>query len=222
MAGKSFRDLLPLGLMLLALLALVAVQVRFLSVRSAENSLNSFINHLGHSEFGQAQNEIEKAVSISPQNAHYLSNEALLQERMLQSRFDFNRLRNPELSAEQRQHVERAVELYQQVLKLNPSDDFAYHNLGWLYWLLQEKQSAFQALSRAISIDYSVSLYHISAGLLREYSDDAQGAEHEYVQALELSPGLLDSRFFAELRQRAPAQAQQIVADSIAGLEKQL
>lgn len=222
MARKSVRELLPLGLMLIALLAFVGIHVRYRRVREAENSLSSFIRHLGRSEFSQAQSEIDKAVSISPQNAHYLANQALLHERALQSEFEFDRWRNPELGAEQRRHVEEAIRQYQQVLELNPSDDFVYHNLGWLYWLLQDKQRAAECLHKALSIDYSVPLYHVSNGLLHEYTDDLQGAAGEYALALQMSPGLLDSRFYAELRQRAPEASRQIVADSIARLEEQL
>lgn len=208
--------------MLLALLAFVGIHVRYLRVREAEDALLYFIGHLGRSEFGQAQSEIERAVSISPQNAHYLSNEALLHERALQSDFEFDRWRNPQLDAEQRRHVEEAIRRYQQVLELNPGDDFVYHNLGWLYWLLQDKPQAAECLRRAISIDYSVPLYHVSSGLLDEYTDDMPSAAREYALALQMSPGLLDSRFYAELQRRAPEAARQILADSIARLEGQL
>jgi tetratricopeptide (TPR) repeat protein len=216
------KPLLPFALVLLALAVFVCIHFRYVRVRQAEGSLYATTRYLDRSEFAQAQQAIENAVSISPQNAHYLGTEALVQERMLQWRFDINQLQRPELNADQKTHVENAIRYYQAVLKLNPNDDFVYHNLGWLYWYMQQKQLAIESLRKAISIDFSVPLYHVSLGLVDEFSGDMTGAREEYSESLQQSPGLLDSRFFIDLQRRSPAEAEQIVKDATANLEKEL
>lgn len=222
MNRRSLSDAAPFALVFVALLGFAAIHLSYRDKQKAENLLNSFVRHLERDELAPAHDDIGRAVALDPQNAHYLANQALLEERALQRRFVFGDFRDPQLTAEQRSHVENAVGSYRRALTLNPEDDFVYHNLGWLYWLLRQKQQAFDCLRRAASLDNTVPLYHVSLGLLHEYSGEGSAAAQEYAAALQLSPGLLDSPFFQELQRRAPAQAEQIVLDSIASLEGQL
>src|SRR6185369_1366254 len=65
-------------------------------------------------------------------------------------------------------------------------------------------------------------LYHVSLGLLRELRGDKTGAFTEYETALYLSPGLLDSRFFRDLRRRSPAEVEAMVTNVTARLDAKL
>ena len=91
-----------------------------------------------------------------------------------------------------------------------------------MHSLLQQREQALRYLQKAISIDGSVALYHISLGLLYEQRGESEGAYREYALAVLLSPGVLDSRFFRDLGRRSPEAADGVIKESISQLEGQL
>jgi tetratricopeptide (TPR) repeat protein len=105
---------------------------------------------------------------------------------------------------------------------LNPSDDAAYHNVAWLYWFMREDDKAIASAQKAVEIDRSNYLYHVSLGLLRELREEKQAASGEYDVAIYLAPGLLDSRFFRDLRSRWPNEVKALVTNSTLKLEAEL
>jgi tetratricopeptide (TPR) repeat protein len=208
--------------MFVALVLLSVVHWRYLRLSRAEESFSAFVASLRAKQFPDAERRIKTSLAISPNNAHYLSNAALLHERMLQYRFDFDSFRSPELSAAETEHVKTAVQLYQRVLQLNPHDDHASHNLGWLFWLLKDRQQAFAYLQQATAINDGLPLYHISLGMLHEYNGEFDAAYQEYSRAIRISPGVADSRFFADLQKRSPQQAEKIISDAYSRFEEQV
>jgi tetratricopeptide (TPR) repeat protein len=135
--------------------------------------------------------------------------------------FDFAGFAQPALNAEEQRHVETAIRLYRRVLELNPYDEHACHNLGWLYWLAQRRPDALDHLSRAVALDGDFPLYRISLGLVREYGGVQAEADEEYAQALRSSPSVADSPFFLELRRRAPERAERLITGAITYFEGQ-
>jgi tetratricopeptide (TPR) repeat protein len=217
----KFRTL-PLAFTLVALVALTGVHLRYVRMMKAEEFLRVFISDLHDRHFADAQQKIENSLKLSPNNAHYLSNAGLLHERMLQRSFDFESFRNPQLGDADSAHIKTAIEFYKRALELNPYDDHTAHNLGWLSWLVNQRQDAFNYLQRATDISGDIPLYHISLGLLREYTGDFDAAYKEYAQAIRISPGVVDSQFFMDLRSRSPAQAEKIVNDLIGEFQEQV
>ncbi len=165
---------LSIAFMLLALIILGVVHWRYLRITKAEESLRVFTNNLRDKQFTEAQQQVETAIRLSPNNAHYFATAGLLHERMLQRSFDFESFRNPQLNEAEAAHVRTAIRFYRSTLQLNPHDDHASHNLGWLSWLLKERAEAFAYLQGATKINDSLPLYHISLGLLHEYSGEAR------------------------------------------------
>ena len=192
--------------------------------QQAERAFTSFGLRFNQGDYSAAQKEIERAVSLSPEDAYYLASRGLLSERLGQRRFDpaaFLEQRLP-LSEEQLKGLEVAARFYQQSLELNPLDDGSHHNLAWLHSLLGHKEQSLRGFQRAIAIDGSVALYHISLGLLYEQQGERARAHSEYALAVRLSPGVLDSQFFRDLRHRSPGVAEGVVRESISHLEEQL
>lgn len=215
------RNVSPYLPALLALLLLAGAHLKYLQLQRAENSFYSFTQQVGRGELDGARASIKAALASRPDNAHYLSNAALLHERMLRRGFDFAGFAKPALTAEERQHVEAAIRLYRRVLELNPYDDHACHNLGWLYWLAQRREEALGYLSRASALEGDFPLYRISLGLVREYGGEQAEADEEYAQALRSSPSVADSPFFLELRERAPERAERLLTGAISYFEEQ-
>ena len=217
----NFRPL-PLAFSLVALVALAGVHLKYLRNVRAEEFLRAFTYELRDKHFADAQRSIETSLKLSPNNAHYLSNAGLLHERMLQRSFDFETFRNPELSEADAAHIKTAIQFYKRALELNPNDDNAADNLGWLSWMVNQRQDAFNYLHRATDCNSDIPLYRISLGLLREYSGEPDAAYQEYAQAIRISPSVMDSQFFFDLRKRSPAQAEKIVNDVIAEFQEQV
>jgi tetratricopeptide (TPR) repeat protein len=213
---------LTLAFAVAPLLLLSAVHLKFLRLTRAEDSLRAFTYDLRANRFTEAQREVETALKISPNNSHYLSNAGLLHERMLQREFNFEAFRNPELSEAETEQVKTAIGLYQKAVALNPRDDHALHNLGWLSWLIKDREQAFAYLQQAAKINEGIPLYPISLGVLREYNGELDAAYQQYGRAIRISPSEIDSRFFADLQKRSPAEAEKIVADALAEFQEQV
>jgi len=216
------RNVSPYLPALLALLLLACAHFKYVRLQRAEDSFYAFTQRAGRGELDGARASIEAAVAESPDNAHYLSNDALLHERMLRREFDFASFASPALNADERQHVEAGIQLYRRVLELNPYDDHACHNLGWLNWLAGRRQEALDYLGRANALDSDFPLYRISLGLVREYGGESAAADEQYAQALRSSPSVADSPFFLELRGRSPERAERLIAGAVSYFEEQV
>ena len=219
--GPPFRHQL-LWLTLVVLVAFCGLQWRLIARQQAESKLTSSINNLDRGEFDRAENDLAVANRITPDNAQYLAHQAIAGERSLNLDFDYARFNGLKLGATEIQRLKPAIDAYKQVVRLNPADDFAYHNLGWLYWLSNQKNDAFDAMKKANAIDNNVPLYHISLGIFYEYEGNVQAARGEYVRALQISPGLLDSRFFHNLQRRSNEEGEAIRRETISMLETDL
>lgn len=221
MNAMLLRNVSPYLPALAALLLLAGAHLKYLQFQRVEGQFYSFTQQVGRGDLEAARASIEAAAASRPDNAHYLSNAALLRERELRRGFDFAGFARPALNAEEQQHVEAAIRLYRRVLELNPYDDHACHNLGWLYWLAQRRPEALDYLSRAVTLDGDFPLYRISLGLVREYGGEQAEADAEYAQALRSSPSVADSPFFLELRRRAPERAERLITGAITYFEGQ-
>jgi len=219
--SKKIAALAPTALALL-LWALASVEQA--SERQAESDFQFFSSHLAQQQYADARADIERASALSPGNAYYLAGRGLLLTRLSQRKFDAGAFLRGELTLdeEERKELDAAAQFYQQALSLNPLDDGHQHNLGWLYALRQQREAALSSFQRAISIDGSVALYHVSLGLLREQGGEDEEARREYGRAVLLSPEILDSQFFRDFAQRSPEAAGRVVSESITHLEEQL
>lgn len=97
--------------------------------------------------------------------------------------------------------IKAAIKFYERSCEINPYDASFYHNLGWLYWINSEKELASFSFSKALDLDPNNALYYITVGLVNE-ADNRNVAYEAYKCALLLSPDVVDSSFYEELRIR--------------------
>lgn len=117
------------------------------------------------------------------------------------------------LKCERSGSVEEAIHLYEEAIHLNPFDALFQHNLGRLYFMNNQPDSALIYLSQAIETDPNTAIYHISKGLIIEsqHSDEAFEA---YKQAVLLSPDIIDSQFFKDLKKRNPVKTEELLKNA--------
>jgi tetratricopeptide (TPR) repeat protein len=98
----------------------------------------------------------------------------------------------------------------------------AHHNLAWLDHLLGRDQEAQREFEQAVAIDPETAIYHLSLGFFLEEAGDSAAVTTRYTAAIERTPAILDSPFFARLRRRFPERAESIVQQAITQTEGRL
>jgi tetratricopeptide (TPR) repeat protein len=190
---------------------------------TADDYFHAFVQQMGSSEYKAAQENIDAALKLWPNNAYYRSGQGLADERLMESP-GTSRFLHPDqpLTPDNQQLINPAVGAYEKALAENPNDDCFHHNLGWLYWFLGQKDRSRDSFKKAIAINGGIALYHVSLGIFYEQISDLQNARVEYCAALRISPSLMDSPFFLDFQRRLPAQAESVTSETIAYLEGQL
>jgi serine/threonine-protein kinase len=109
---------------------------------------------------------------------------------------------------EQATSLEQAVSLFQQALQQDPSYALAYAGLGEAQWRLyrlsrepQRVELARKASERALQLNDLLAPVHVTLGMIRTGSGDAQAALADFDRALALDPANADA-----LREKAAAQ----------------
>lgn len=187
---------------------------------AAAEHFRAFIVQLDLGRYSEARVEIERAVRLSPGNAYYASNFGLLEERVASS-FDSESPAAYEhpVGEQSRQHVEAAILWYEKALALNPNDGSFQHNLGWLLRMLNQHEPALERFRSALALEPNSAIYRISLGMALERAGIVRDALSEYSAAIRLSPGVVDSRFFSDLKRRLPSEAEEAVLVAIKELE---
>lgn len=115
----------------------------------------------------------------------------------------------------------RAIKSYKEACRLSPSDAMFQHNLGWLYWMNQQSDSAVIYLSKAVKLGSNIALYHVSKGLIEESLKMEQAFE-SYKYAILLSPDIIDSPFFKDLKEREGKKTKELLKDTSSELLQML
>lgn len=146
------------------------------------------------------------------ENALYFASEGLKHERSI----NYQTLFSPQddyidlSSGSKGDTLQLAIQFYKKALQLSPSDAMFKHNLAWLYKFNQLPDSALIYISQAVSLEPNVALYHISNGLLLE-SKNIERAFDAYEKAILLSPDIIDSQFFNDLKNRMPQKTDNLL-----------
>jgi len=119
---------------------------------------------------------------------------------------------NRGLEYERNGDFENAIQYYKKACQLNSNDALFWHNLGWLYYMTRQPDSAQYYLTQAVATDPEVTIYHVSKGLIIEDEDLVKSFE-SYKQAILLSPDIIDSKFFKELRGRHSFEVENLLKD---------
>ncbi len=189
----------------------------------AESQLLSFIEQLNHKKSVDAQQNIESAIQLCPENAYYRACRGLLSDRMINNKFNVEEyLENKSLLTKaDKEQIKIGITSYNKALELNPTDDEFYHNLGWLYIINQDEKQAEYCLHQSIQIDNNAAIPHISLGILKERNGEKDSALTEYSTAICRLPSILDSQFFLDLKKRMPLESKELVIHNIQDLEKE-
>ena len=199
----------------------ILIMERQTNARVAADHFRAFVSRMELAQYAEARPEIEKAVTLAPGDAYYASSLGLLEERLAGCSFDPGLHFATERSINERAkpHVRESIRWYEKALQLNRNDGSFHHNLGWLWWLLNQNEVALEHFRKAVLLEPHNAMYRISLGLVCEQSGMTQDALSAYSLAVRLAPGVVDSRFFADLRQRWPSAAEAAVVRAINELE---
>jgi tetratricopeptide (TPR) repeat protein len=199
-------------------LAVAAVSLVFGGYDRAESNLRSFYAQVSAADFRQARQSIDEAIRLWPSNARYYGWRGYVASQELPSQCSHN----VPLDAKTLEQVRQAAADYQQALALNGRDAVAHHNLAWLDHLGGRDRQARREFEQVLAIDPETAIYHLSLGIFLEESGDSAAANSQYVAAIERTPAILDSPFFARLRGRFPERAEAIVQQAITRTEGRL
>ena len=119
---------------------------------------------------------------------------------------------NMGLEYERENALENAIQCYKKANQLSPTDALFLHNLGRLYEMNNQSDLALYYLTQAVIADAEVAMYHISKGLIVERQDFEKALE-AYKQAILLSPDVIDSQFFKDLKERFPLETEKLLND---------
>lgn len=148
-------------------------------------------------------------------NALLYATKGLECERTLNNKIPYNALHeyyNLPISTKQ-DTITKAIEYYKKSHQLSPSDAMFQHNIGWLYWMNHQSDSALSYFSQAVKLEPNVALYHISKGLITESRNTTKAFE-AYKQAVLLSPDITDSSFFQDLKKRNPRKTEELLKEA--------
>jgi tetratricopeptide (TPR) repeat protein len=208
------------------LVAFVAANFRLNKIREAESHFQKALIYNQDGRLMYASFEMEEAMRLSPDNAYYPAEKGLILLRIaekaegghLLAKFNTDKLQISQIGMK---YINDSMRFYQIALSLNPHDASFHHNLGWLFWFKGDKQTAIACMKRAVDSWRKDAAYFVSLGLMLDKNGDSKGANEAYQSALELSPRLLDSRLYADLRKSDPGKSDSILQKAIAGLEEE-
>jgi tetratricopeptide (TPR) repeat protein len=146
-------------------------------------------------------------------DALYASMEGFNYQRSVDEGQQFNDLwhRNIILTHRRREGLEKAASAYQRASACAPMDAGIHHTLGWLYTMLGDDRQAREQVNESLRLEPNTALYHLSSGLLNERKGNTNAAYAEYSEAIALSPRILDSDFFIQLKLRHPDKISDII-----------
>jgi tetratricopeptide (TPR) repeat protein len=193
-----------------------ALSLVFHNYDEAESNVRKFYTQIAVADFRGARQAIDEAIRLWPSNARYYGWRAYCISQELPSQCP---TRSAPLNAKTLARIKSATSDYRHVLELNSRDAVAHHNLGWLDHLAGYDSKARQDFEQAVAVDPETSIYHLSLGLFLDEADDTEAATKEYAAAIERTPAVLDSPFFARFRERFPDRAESVLRQAIARTE---
>lgn len=92
------------------------------------------------------------------------------------------------IASHQTGEVERAEELYRQILAENPQEAAALHGLGMIAYQQQQYERAIEQIEQAIALDQSHAAYHNTLGMAYRAQGHLDKSLAAYRQGLLLDP----------------------------------
>ena len=182
----------------------------------AESNVRMFYAQVASADFRQARQSIDEAIRLWPSNARSYGWRGYLAGQELPNQCPSH---GEPLDANVLERIRQAAADYRHALELNGRDAVAHHNLGWLDHLMGQDREARREFEQAVAIDPETAIYHLSLGFFLEEGGDLAAANNQYVAAIERTPAILDSPFFARLRGRLPERADSILQQAVVRTE---
>lgn len=188
-----------------------AITFLLLKNESSLKSYNQYIESFDKKKFRDAKSFINNALEKNKSNSLYQAGAGLVLERMLPDSICFDSLfYKSQQTVSNNTQLSTSIGYFVTASRINPFDDLNWHNLGWLYFMAGQNDSALKCISKAIKVDPNISIYHLSKGLITE-RNDLDSAFSEYKKAIILSPSICDSQFFKDLRKRHPQKIEGLI-----------
>lgn len=208
----------------------IAVSVAALALRfyvgdfdQADVKLENFYAQMLSADFTGARKSIDEAIGLWPSNARYYGWRGYTMSQKLSPHCSHGlRESQPPLNAEDQSSIRLAIADYRKTLELNSRDAVGHHNLAWLEHLSGDDASAKKDWEEAVAIDPGNHVFHLSYGMFLEEVGETARAKEEYQIAIEMSPSIVDSQFFARYRIRDQNAADSVVSAVTVALGRRL
>jgi tetratricopeptide (TPR) repeat protein len=221
----NWKHVASLFIALLSIVLFLGIEAKRHQIRVSEIHYRRALILYSEKRLLKADAEMDEALRLTPDNAYYLAYKGLINERMAEldgeilESFLGGRI---SLSGSGARYTRNAIKLYQAALSFSPHDGLIQHNLGWLYYLIGDRQKSIDCLNEAISSSLQDPLYYISLGLIQERLGNFQHAISEYQRAVALSPKIENSSFFCALRRSDAQKAKVVLWGAIGRLEDEM
>jgi tetratricopeptide (TPR) repeat protein len=174
-----------------------------------DEQLRTFYSRMLAADFNGALRSIDEAIKLWPDNARY----------HLWKGYCLSQSLPPQCAREPVTTTEAAAE-FRTALKLNDRDAVAHHDLAWLEHLAGHDDVARKEWERAVTIDPDNAVFQMSLAMFLEETGDKQRAEDHLTTAVQLSPAILDSPFFARHADLAKVIAGRCISETEAKLAR--
>ena len=166
----------------------------------------TFIDNYNKNEIDKSIKNINKAIKLSPQDI-ILNKHKILAATINSIHINISK-DNPKLLSFiniNKTILLHSLNSYQKVLNKNNYDSEIYHNMGWLYFALEEKDKAKDYFDKAIQLDPYNYAFLISKLLYDiKYSFKKELISNQLSKILRYDPEILESLFYVEFSEKYP------------------
>ncbi|WP_139959411.1 O-antigen ligase family protein [Flavicella sediminum] len=164
---------------------------------------------------------IEKALASSPNNTVLLHNKVAITAKK-QIRIIISSKNPTFLSFTKQDSLHQLKKDLTHILKINPYDAIALHNLAWVYFANGEKLNSRKLIDKALKSRPYDSFFLISKFLFLLNTNQENELINCLSKAIRYSPNLISSAFFIEFSKTRPLLAQNAKKNAISSLRTEL
>ena len=169
---------------------------------------NKFVESYFNNDISKSIKLIDRALKISPSNIELNNHKALALTKnsfniKISERFDHL------LSVEgiKKDSLHKALIYFQKMMVSEPLDDVLFHNMGWVYFALGNKEMSKYYFDKTLEQNPYESMYYISSLLFKIHYSNFENVPDLLSKALMYSPNILESRFYYEFEKKYPELA---------------
>tara|TARA_R110002050_G_scaffold33381_3_gene85003 strand:+ start:3850 stop:6204 length:2355 start_codon:yes stop_codon:yes gene_type:complete len=213
---KLKNSILILLLVVTSLLSYGSIQRVFVNKYNNESITSYYRNNIKNS-----LSSIDKALKLSPENITLNKHRTLILAKnsidieITKENKDF--LSFVKINKDTLNLVKENLE---KIIQISSYDDEVYHNAGWVYFALGEKDSAEIAFDNALQLNPYNSTFHLSKLLYNIKSANGKDIIDHLSKAIRYSPEIVESFFYIEFLKKYPDEAIEAKMKAIKGLRE--